>query len=198
MACFSSAEQVTVSTTAPICWLLEGEEETLVVPGAAVPVDSAGQNEVYRASGSVLAHSLETGAEEVEAPGACRALRPLPRLRDSTACSSGPGADPAGTACRRRLRHGSPTILMWIRVFAWARVRCCCPARSCGAGLCWNRLSDRPNSMLTDCTVGDGVRINASQCEESVVKRAVRSALMPTCVPTAPWVRRARSVPLSS
>ena len=43
-----------------------GQEETLVVPGAAVPVDSAGQNEVYRASGSVLAHSLETGAEEVE------------------------------------------------------------------------------------------------------------------------------------
>jgi len=26
-----------------------------------------------------------------------------------------------------------------------------------------------PNVMLTDCTVGDGVRINASQCEESTI-----------------------------
>ena len=67
LACFSSAEQVTVSDNrADLLAFLEGEEETLVVPGAAVPVDSAGQNEVYRASGSVLAHSLETGAEEVE------------------------------------------------------------------------------------------------------------------------------------
>ena len=66
LACFSSAEQVTVSDNrADLLAFLEGEEETLVVPGAAVPVDSAGQNEVYRASGSVLAHSLETGAEKL-------------------------------------------------------------------------------------------------------------------------------------
>ena len=118
LACFSSAEQVTVSDNrADLLAFLEGEEETLVVPGAAVPVDSAGQNEVYRASGSVLAHSLETGAEEVEG------ARSVPGFTSSGNCLTAASAS------------WIPTILMWIRVFAWARVRCCCPARSCGAGL---------------------------------------------------------------
>ena len=130
---------------------------------------------------------------------ACRALRPLPRLRDSTACSSWPGRRSCGNCLPAasaswipnnayvdpRVRVGAGMMLLPGTILRGGTVS----GTDCQIG---------PNSMLTDCTVGDGVRINASQCEESVVKRAVRSALMPTCVPTAPWVRRARSVPLSS
>lgn len=172
LACFSSAEQVTVSDNrADLLAFLEGEEETLVVPGAAVPVDSAGQNEVYRASGSVLAHSLETGAEEVEGarsvPGftsittfkGLNSMQFLARAQILRELLAGGVCvmDPNNTYVDPRVRVGAGTMLLPGTILRGGTVI----GTDCQIG---------PNSMLTDCTVGDGVRINASQCEESVVE----------------------------
>lgn len=146
LACFSSAEQVTVSDNrADLLAFLEGEEETLVVPGAAVPVDSAGQNEVYRASGSVLAHSLETGAEEVEGarsvPGftsittfkGLNSMQFLARAQILRELLAGGVCvmDPNNTYVDPRVRVGAGTMLLPGTILR---------GRDCD----WNRLSDRP------------------------------------------------------
>ena len=172
LACFSLEEQVTVSDSrADLLDFLGGEEETLVVPGAAVPVDSAGQNEVYIASGSALAHSLKTGAEEVEGarsvPGftslttfkGLNSMQFLARAQILRELLAG-GVyvmDPNNTYIDPRVRVGAGTVLLPGTILRGETVI----GADCQIG---------PNSMLTDCTVGDGAVINASQCEESVVE----------------------------
>ena len=45
---------------------LQNDEKTLVVPGAAVPVETMNKSEVYAADGWALLKSMEDGAEEVD------------------------------------------------------------------------------------------------------------------------------------
>lgn len=65
--------------------------------------------------------------------------------------------DPNNTYVDPRVRVGAGTMLLPGTILRGGTVI----GTDCQIG---------PNSMLTDCTVGDGVRINASQCEESVVE----------------------------
>ena len=44
-----------------------------------------------------------------------------------------------------------------------------------------------PNTMLTDCTVGDGAVINSSQCNESTIEAGAMWVPSPISAPTAMW-----------
>ena len=140
---------------------------------------------MYRASGSVLAHSLETGAEEVEGarsvPGftsittfkGLNSMQFLARAQILRELLAGGVCvmDPNNTYVDPRVRVGAGTMLLPGTILRGGTVI----GTDCQIG---------PNSMLTDCTVGDGVRINASQCEESVVETGCEIgpyALRPHC-----------------
>ena len=171
LACFASVENVTVSDQLKaLADFLEGEEKTLVVPGAAVPVDSAGKNEVYAVAGSALANSLRTGSGEVEGaqsvPGfttidSQRALNSMQFLGRSKMLrrllEDGVNVlDPNNTYIDPRVRIGAGTLVLPGTILRGRTVI----GQNCEIG---------PNTMITNCTVGDDTVVNASQINDSTV-----------------------------
>ncbi len=86
--------------------------------------------------------------------------------------------DPNNTYVDPRVRVGAGTMLLPGTILRGGTVI----GTDCQIG---------PNSMLTDCTVVTACGSMPRSVRRVLWKRAVRSALMP-CVPTAPWVRRAK------
>ena len=68
-ACFPAGENVIFSDKLKdLADFLAGSERTLVIPGAAVPVESAGRNEVYAVPGENLARSLRCLGAHLNGP----------------------------------------------------------------------------------------------------------------------------------
>ncbi len=172
LTCFASEAGVVVSEKLKdLVEFLQGPEQTLVIPGAAVPVESAGRNEVYTVAGETLADSLRRQSGEVEgaesAPGftsigsmkGLNSMQFLGRskiLRDLLSAGANV-MDPNNTYIDPRVRVGAGTVILPNTILRGETVI----GEDCEIG---------PDVMLTDCSVGDGVTINASQCEESEIR----------------------------
>lgn len=170
-SCFVHPEQAMVSDRQEaLLAFLEGEEQTLVVPGAAVPVESAGENSVYAASGTSLIKSLQEHSEEVEgaesvagftAITSSKGLNSMQFLGRAkilrTLVAGGVNVmDPNNTYIDPRVRIGAGTVVLPGTILRGRSVIGC----NCEIG---------PNTVVDSCTVGDETVVNASQINESTV-----------------------------
>ena len=171
LSCFYNKENVTVSDRwEELLAFLRGPEPVLMVPCAAVPVESSGENCVYTAAGDAVCRGLETGSGEVEGAAAvkgftairsvnglnsmqyiarARILRDL--LRDGVDIM-----DPNNTYIDPRVRVGGGTMILPGTILRGRSVI----GRNCEIG---------PNAVVNGCIVGDGTVVNASQINESTV-----------------------------
>ena len=171
-ACFPDGENIIISEKLKdLVDFLQGPERTLVIPGAAVPVESAGRNEVYAAPGENLASSLRQQGSEVEGAESVRGFTSIGSMKGLNSMQFlgrskilrdilNVGAnvmDPNNTYIDPRVRIGAGTVILPNTILRGNTVI----GEDCEIG---------PDVMLTDCTVGDGVTINASQCEESEIR----------------------------
>lgn len=169
--CFASTDNVTISDSlGDLVAFLQGAEQTLVIPGAAVPVESSGKNEVYAVSGDNLARSLREQSNEVEGAESVRGFTTISSMKGLNSMqflgrskilrdllNAGANVmDPNNTYIDPRVRVGAGTIILPNTILRGETVI----GEDCEIG---------PDVMLTDCIVGDGVTINASQCEESEI-----------------------------
>ncbi len=144
------------------------EEETLVIPSAVVPVHSFAGSPVYAArSADVNAADLSAAPERCSRPldwmpltgrkdlqraaALCRELLNERFMADGVTI-----VDPAATYIDPRCRIGAGTVLLPGTILRGRTVI----GADCEIG---------PNSMIRDCTVGDGTTVNASQLNESTV-----------------------------
>lgn len=144
------------------------EGETLVIPSAVVPVQSFAGSPVYAApAGDILcadltrapetcSHPLDwmpvTGMKDLQRAAAlCRELINARFMAEGVTV-----VDPATTYIDPRSHVGAGTVLLPGTILRGHTVI----GADCEIG---------PNSMLRDCTVGDGTTINASQLNESTV-----------------------------
>ena len=171
-SCFAAGDDVIVSEKLKdLVDFLQGAERVLVVPGAAVPVESSGKNEVYSVPGNNLAHSLREQSCEVEGAesvpgftsiGSMKGLNSMQFLGRSKILRDilNVGAnvmDPNNTYIDPRVRIGAGTVILPNTILRGETVI----GENCEIG---------PDVMLTDCVVSDCVTINASQCEESEIR----------------------------
>lgn len=173
LSCFTSTEGVTVSGALDdLTAFLKGEEKTLVVPGAAVPVESAGKNYVYAATGTNLIKSMEEHAEEVEDAETVEGFTSITSLKGlntmqftgrakvlRTLVSAGVNVmDPNNTYIDPRVRIGAGTVILPGTILRGRTVI----GENCEIG---------PNTVINHCTVGDETVVNASQINDSTVGR---------------------------
>lgn len=170
-ACFSDRDSLTVSDQLDaLREFLQGDEKTLVIPGAAVPVDTSGPNQVYTASGSALLRSLETGSDEVEGAETAAGYTSITSskglnsmqfmgrakvLRELIAAGVNV-MDPNNTYIDPRVRIGAGTVILPGTILRGRTVI----GRNCEIG---------PNAVVDSCTVGDETVVNASQINWSTV-----------------------------
>ena len=169
--CFASTDNVTISDSlGDLVAFLQGAEQTLVIPGAAVPVESSGKNEVYAVSGDNLARSLREQSNEVEGAESVRGFTTISSMKGLNSMqflgrskilrdllNAGANVmDPNNTYIDPRVRVGAGTVILPNTILRGETVI----GEDCEIG---------PDVMLTDCIVGNGVTINASQCEESEI-----------------------------
>ena len=171
LSCFSDKENVVVSDQwKELLDFLNGPEKVLVVPGSAVPVDSSGENCVYTAAGDSVRSGLETGSGEVAdaefaegftAVHSAKALNSMQyiaraRILRQLVADGVHVMDPNNTYIDPRVRAGAGTMILPGSILRGGTVI----GKNCEIG---------PNSMVTDCVVGDETVVNASQINESTV-----------------------------
>lgn len=171
LSCFSDKENVVVSDQwKELLDFLNGPEKVLVVPGPAVPVDSSGENCVYTAAGDSVRSGLETGSGEVAdaefaegftAVHSAKALNSMQyiaraRILRQLVADGVHVMDPNNTYIDPRVRAGAGTMILPGSILRGGTVI----GKNCEIG---------PNSMVTDCVVGDETVVNASQINESTV-----------------------------
>ena len=166
-----SMEQVKISDSREdLLTFLRGKERVMIVPGAAIPVDHAEQNEVYAAPGEDLITSLIENSEEVAnaetVPGftSINSFQELYRAQYTARCqilsnliNHGVDVmDPNNTYIDPRVKVGDGTVILPGSILRGKTVI----GEECEIG---------PNSMITNCTVGDHSVVNASQINDSTV-----------------------------
>ena len=171
LACFEDQTQLIVSDSREaLCAFLAGDEQTIVVPGAAVPVESAGENSVYAAGGEQLIRSLEEQSEEVAGAQSVagftaitsvkgiNSMQFLGRAKILRALIAG-GVnvmDPNNTYIDPRVSIGAGTVVLPGTILRGRSVIGC----NCEIG---------PNTVINNCIVGDETVVNASQINDSTV-----------------------------
>ena len=149
---------------------LQGDEKTIIVPGATIPIDTANKNYVYAASGENILKSMVEDSEEVENAEtvegftSVRSFRELNTLQflargkilRNLVAADVNVMDPNNTYIDPRVRIGAGTLVLPGTILRGNTVI----GKNCEIG---------PNAMVNSCVVGDETVINASQINESTV-----------------------------
>lgn len=172
-SCFSVKENVIFSADLnELKVFLQNDEKTLVVPGAAVPVETMNKSEVYAADGWALLKSMEDGAEEVDGAETVDGFTSISSFKGLNSMQFLGRAkilrnlvaegvdvmDPNNTYIDPRVRIGAGTVILPGSILRGKTV----VGENCEIG---------PNAVVADCIVGDHTVVNASQIYESTVGR---------------------------
>lgn len=149
---------------------LQGDEKIMIIPGAAIPIDTANKNYVYAASGANILKSMVEDSDEVENAEtvegftSVRSFRELNTLQflargkilRNLVAADVNVMDPNNTYIDPRVRIGAGTLVLPGTILRGNTVI----GKNCEIG---------PNAMVNGCIVGDETVINASQINESTV-----------------------------
>lgn len=168
---FKEPERVTASCARDaLAEFLQGDEQTIVIPCATIPIDTAGKNYAYVASGTDILKSMAEDADEVEGAETLTGYTAIATFRDLNTMqfmargkilrnmvAAGVNIlDANNTYIDPRVKIGAGTMILPGTIIRGETVI----GENCEIG---------PGSVVNDCTVGDGSVVNASQINESVV-----------------------------
>ena len=149
---------------------LSGEEPAIVVPCAAIPIDTANKNYVYAACGDHIIKSMEEDTEEVDGAETVEGFTSIMSSRElntlqflargkilrNLVAADVNVLDANNTYIDPRVRIGAGTMILPGTILRGNTVI----GENCEIG---------PNSVVNECIVGNDTVVNASQINESTV-----------------------------